>query len=141
MPVEPPVLDSSAISRLVLQEEGWEAVDEIVGRAEDHDLVPRSLEFAKLETANSIWKQLTLLKRIDLAKAMLFVESLECHPFDYVKADEVILKEAVRIGQKHRLTVYDAAFIALAARDGSRLVTIDGEQAAIAKKYVSTVLV
>ena len=141
MPTEPPVLDSSAVSRLVLMERDWEAVDSLLQRAEDQDLVPKSLEFAKLETANAIWKQVTRQRKINLDRAMLFLESLSTHPIDYLIADEVLMKEALRLGAKHRLTVYDSAFITLADRSGGTLVTTDETQAKVAEKYVKVVVV
>ncbi|HLF06536.1 MAG TPA: type II toxin-antitoxin system VapC family toxin [Thermoplasmata archaeon] len=141
MPAEPPVLDSSAISRMVLLEDGWESVDEVIQRAEDHDLVPRSLEFAKLEALSSIWKHVALFRKLDLTRALLLVESLSTQPINYEVADDALMKHALELGVRHRHSTYDTSFVALAKRTGGMLVTTDEKLSKIAAKYVKVLLV
>jgi predicted nucleic acid-binding protein len=134
-------MDSSAITALALREEGAAEIDEMLDRAEDHDLGAVSLDLAKVEAVNAVWKHCSLLKDLRPAAASRLVEGIEGLNYEFRRLDPPMLADAFQIAQKHRVTVYDSVFIELLRRVKGILVTADGRQAAVARNYGKVVLV
>lgn len=88
---------------------------------------------AAYEVANSIWKHERVLK--DLKEGGEYLSIL----YDLVDSGAIVLVEPDRglaaksyaLASEHGISVYDAAFVALALDLGVKLMTFDGRQEAI----------
>ena len=58
------VIDSSALAALLLKEEGWKGIMEMLRKK------LYTIELAKKEVASSIWKRVKILKNIDENKTL-----------------------------------------------------------------------
>ncbi|NJE75919.1 type II toxin-antitoxin system VapC family toxin [Thermococcus sp. ES12] len=124
------VIDTSALIKYLLKEEGWETVSEFLRK--NGDLV--SLEMALIEGANAVWKRYNLYKDISIETAQKILDYLHAtkgiilyeNPLQY-------LPEGEKIALEHKITVYDALYIAQALKYG-RLATSDEKQGKTAKK-------
>lgn len=127
------VLDASALSMVLLREEGWEKVELSTNTA-----IP---ELAIVETTNAIWKAL-ITGRIERNDAMERLKALQL----IIKGIKVLgsdgfLERTLEIAVEEKITVYDALYIAIAESLSAKLMTSDLKQCKIAKKYVRTELV
>ncbi|WP_232460745.1 type II toxin-antitoxin system VapC family toxin [Thermococcus barossii] len=110
--------------KYLLKEEGWETVSEFLRKS--GDLV--SLEMALIEGANAVWKRYNLYKDISIETAQKILDYLHAtkgiilyeNPLQY-------LPEGEKIALEHKITVYDALYIAQALKCG-RLATSDEKQ-------------
>lgn len=119
-------IDSSAIVKYYVREPGWERVREVMREG------VVTLNFAVVEVANALWKKVVRNEMsIDIAKEI--VEDLTIRRAIFLEPFENYVTEALRIGAQHRITVYDALFIAFALKRGLELVTADERQAEVAK--------
>ncbi len=124
------VIDTSSLIKYLLKEEGWEEVSEFLRNSSD--LV--SLELALVEGANAVWKRYNLYKDISLETAQRILDYLHAtkgiilyeNPLQYLQEGETIALE-------HKITIYDALYIAQALKYG-RLATSDEKQGKIAEK-------
>lgn len=110
------VIDSSVLAAFILQEPGWENLAP--------HLIGITLDLALLETTNAIIKSLRRGKMrgedADIRIAALrSLKTLE------VRRALDVLPEAIELALSSRLTIYDAAFVALARREMLPLVTLD----------------
>ena len=124
------VIDSSALAVLLLKEEGWRKVKEILREK------PYTIELAVKEVANSIWKRVKLLRDIDENKALTILgDLLELRRTALrIESQDVYLGQALEIALKNDATIYDSLFIAQALTKKAILVTSDRKQAEIASR-------
>ena len=124
------VIDSSALAVLLLKEEGWRKVKEILREK------PYTIELAVKEVANSIWKRVKLLRDIDENKALTILgDLLELRRTALrIEPQDVYLGQALEIALKNDATIYDSLFIAQALTKKAILVTSDRKQAEIASR-------
>ncbi len=124
------VIDTSVLIKYLLKEEGWEKVSEFLRNS--GDLV--SLEMALIEGANAVWKRYNLYRDIPIETAQRILDYLHAtkgiilyeNPLQY-------LPEGEKIALEHKITVYDALYIAQALKYGN-LATSDEKQGKIAEK-------
>ena len=123
-------IDSSALAVLLLKEEGWRKVKEILREK------PYTIELAVKEVANSIWKRVKLLRDIDENKALTILgDLLELRRTALrIEPQDVYLGQALEIALKNDATIYDSLFIAQALTKKAILVTSDKKQAEIASR-------
>ena len=124
------VIDSSALAVLLLKEEGWRKVKEILREK------PYTIELAVKEVANSIRKRVKLLRDIDENKALTILgDLLELRRTALrIEPQDVYLSQALEIALKNDATIYDSLFIAEALTKKAILVTSDKKQAEIASR-------
>ena len=124
------VIDSSALAVLLLKEEGWRKVKEILREK------PYTIELAVKEVANSIRKRVKLLRDIDENKALTILgDLLELRRTALrIEPQDVYLGQALEIALKNDATIYDSLFIAQALAKKAILVTSDEKQAEIASR-------
>ena len=124
------VIDSSALAVLLLKEEGWRKVKEILREK------PYTIELAVKEVANSMWKRVKLLRDIDENKALTILgDLLELRRTVLrIEPQDVYLGQALEIALKNDATIYDSLFIAQALTKKAILVTSDKKQAEIASR-------
>jgi predicted nucleic acid-binding protein len=129
------VVDSSAIVKYYVREPGWERVREIMKEG------VVTLNFAIIEIANALWRKIMRNEMsVDIAKEI--VEDLVIRRAIPLEPFENYITEALKISAQHRVTVYDALFIASALKKSLELVTADEKQAEVAKALgVGVVLV
>ncbi|HEY3130564.1 MAG TPA: type II toxin-antitoxin system VapC family toxin [Acidobacteriota bacterium] len=114
MPVK--VIDASALAAIVFAEP---EADRVVAQVRGYSLAaPALLPF---EIASVCLKKVRRYpkKRPQLLAAIRMMEMME------ISQTEVDLQEAVLLAEERQLTVYDAAYLWLARRLGSELVTLD----------------
>ena len=125
------VVDSSALAKYLLREEGWEGVEEILGNRE-----ALSLELAVKEVLNAIWKHAVLLGSITESIAFEKYRALKMlleNEVIVLEPQDRYLDEALRIALGHSITFYDALFIAQARVREATLLTSDGFQSSVAE--------
>jgi len=120
------VLDASALLRLYLSDgvlpEGLEQVLEGASRGEVLIVVP---DLLYLEAASVLTKQVRFqLLSLDQARGLL--QEIGRLPLRSVPASELKM-DALTIALADGLTVYDAAYLALARRERARLLTVDSK--------------
>ncbi len=97
-----------------------------------------TIDLARYEALNAIWKEARLLRRIDEKTAREYVSVLS-KVFRVIKRlsiegnEDEVFKLALREG----LTVYDASYLYIAIRDGLILVTDDKKLLDRASRYVN----
>jgi len=118
-----PIVDSSVFVKYLSREEGWEEVEAHLGR-------PVTVELALKETANAL-RTKTLDGDIRPEDAIQMIGKVA----SMVRLVDQggILMHAYQIAVDHRITVYDALFIAAALRSGDELLTCDVGQARVAR--------
>ncbi len=127
------VIDSSAFSKLLMREKGWERIVPYL----DPSLKPYAVDILTIETANAIWKYMKKYRAITREQLL----ELYKHMMKLIK-EEVItlessqkyLKVALKISINHDIPVYDSLFLAQAKNMGAKIVTSDKKQETIAKK-------
>jgi len=126
------VVDSSAFTRFLIKEEGWEKLIPYL----NPDAEPCSVDLLIVETANAIWKYVERFKRIDedqglnlLKRVMRLVEEGVLR----LESASSYLRRALEISLRYRITVYDSLFIAQARSLNAKLVTSDRKQVEVAQ--------
>ena len=99
-----------------------------------------TLDLAFVELYNVLWKRVYLLgDKLDVerltAPAGLFTSIVG------VRTTHVYLRDALDIGLREGLPIYDSLFIALARSESDLLVTSDKRQSEIGAKYVRVIYV
>jgi len=122
------VVDASALSAILLREEGWKNLAPYITSAVAPDHVVK-------EVANTIWKAMRagMLAEQDAQKAFdlllcMINRNLALEP------ETEHLGKAFEISVTHGVTVYDALYIALALEKNLPLLTLDKVQRKIAEK-------
>lgn len=122
---EPLVIDSSVVFKWFDPAEPWSALAVELLRAHQRDevalIAPAHLP---LEVVNALTSRRAGAESVERAVGFLADVDLVIAP-----VDDALLVEAVRIAHAEQIALYDAAFIALAARLDAELVTADRRQA------------
>lgn len=127
------IIDASALAKYVLKEPNWLAVEKYLIDAKSVDHIVK-------EVSNAIWKAY-VREIISMEDAMKKLNALlELIGTNIILINELeVLKDAVEIAFKEKITIYDALYIALAETENTELVTCDTKQADIFKKRGGTV--
>ncbi len=120
-------IDSSSAVKFFSKEEGWEQLRKIFLEG------TISINLLIKEVANALWKKV-LMDEISIEDAQKIINDLAKNEVIKIVDQNKYLNEAFKIATKHKITVYDALFIALAKLESIELVTSDIKQAEIAKK-------
>ncbi|ASJ16068.1 nucleotide-binding protein [Thermococcus chitonophagus] len=133
------VIDTSAFSKVLIREEGWEEVVPYLQPERE----PYTVEMLITEATNVLWKYVTKYKVFGREKA----EELYNAMVELVKEGLLIvepnskyLKEALRIAIEREIAVYDALFIAQALSLNAPLVTCDEKQGEKAREIGAEVI-
>ncbi len=131
------VIDSSILAKLLLKEEGWEKIIDLLLEK------PYTLDLAIKETANALWKRAKLIGDISEEKALTLLDDLVDIKKLLLKTEpqDAYLRNALEIALRHNIIIYDALFIAQALAKKALLVTADKKQADTASRIgVNTLL-
>ena len=115
------VIDASALAKYVNREPGWKNVEKYLLEG------CITVDLAIKEVANTIWKRY-LKKELSNSDAYKLYKSFIENLMVKVTRQENILDNAFKIAIKHRCTLYDALYIALAKKENSELITSDKKQ-------------
>ncbi|MGC8940056.1 MAG: type II toxin-antitoxin system VapC family toxin [Candidatus Bathyarchaeia archaeon] len=126
------VIDSSALIKYVAKEENWETVETHIKEG------CKTLELAIKETANALAKK-TLKNEVTVELSKEIIAHLP--KIVKIAPQTEQIPKALEIAAKHKITIYDALFIALAVNTSQQLLTSDKKQAGISEKYVTTILI
>jgi predicted nucleic acid-binding protein len=121
------VIDSSVLVKLLSREEGWKEARRLVAEGS------MTVDLAIKEVANALWKKI-LRDEVDLQTVLEIVSDLSSGNVVKLVSQEDLMRDALELAVKTRITVYDALFIALAKKTGLRLATADREQARAAEQ-------
>jgi predicted nucleic acid-binding protein len=126
------VIDSSALIKYLTKEDGWENVETHIREG------CMTLELAIKETANALAKKV-LRNEITIETS----KRITAQMLKIVKIMPQVeyLSKALEIAAKHKITIYDALFIALAVNANQPLITSDRKQSEVSEKYITTILV
>jgi predicted nucleic acid-binding protein len=114
------VLDASVIAAIFFDEDATDEVREIVARYR-----PITVDWVYAEVGNIAWKRIAKFKKdpdvtkASVAKCLGYLES--CSVFRGVELCESALELAV----EHRITFYDALYVAASKETGAPLYTLD----------------
>jgi len=126
------VIDASAIVALILMENGYEKVLEIIRVEKPVYTVDHAIK----EVANAIWKAAYLKKVISSDSALKiykgFIKLVKTHIIR-VENESQYIDKAMEIALRYGMPVYDALYIAQALIYGE-LLTFDRIQARIARE-------
>jgi predicted nucleic acid-binding protein len=114
------VIDSSALIKYLTKEENWQKIENHIKEG------CVTLDLAITETANALIKK-TLKNEVDIKTAKQII----AHLYKIVKImpQTEQFEKALEIATKHKITIYDALFIALAVNTNQPLITSDRKQA------------
>jgi predicted nucleic acid-binding protein len=126
------VIDTSAFCKFLLREPDWETVREFF--IPDSDLY--GVGMLVTESANVIWKHITKygVREEDGWTMFSAMNKLFQANIINIEPDIKYLKDALQIGVKYQIPVYDSLFLAQAQYNNSALVTSDGKQGKIAEE-------
>jgi len=118
------VIDTSALAKFILKEEGWERVADFLKAG------TISVDHVMKETVNAIWKRL-IRGEISLEDARSMFEAMKeiLGKAVVIENEMNYIDEAFEISIKHNITIYDSLYIALAKKKKLELLTSDEIQA------------
>jgi len=98
------------------------------------------LDLALYESLNAIWKEHKLLKKVDKETALLFVEVMS-DIFRTIPTETIreIEKEVFELALKEDVTMYDAAYLYTAIKNGLILVSDDEKLREAASRHIKTI--
>jgi len=120
------VIDSSALVKYVGKEENWEKVEEHLKEG------CITLDLATKETANALVKK-ALKNEVTPETAKEIINYLP--KIVRITPQKEHFSKAFEIAIKHKLTIYDALFIALSVNTNMPLLTSDEKQAKASKEH------
>jgi len=120
------VIDSSALIKYVGKEENWEKVEEHLKEG------CITLDLATKETANALVKK-ALKNEVTPETAKEIINYLP--KIVRITPQKEHFSKAFEIAIKHKLTIYDALFIALSVNTNMPLLTSDEKQAKASKEH------
>lgn len=122
-------VDASALSAFLLKEPGWKRLATYLADAVSVDHIVK-------EVANAIWKACVVRKIISETDAVRLYGLLDSmiNVNIVIEPEEDYIEEALRMALEHRITVYDAIYLALAKEKNVPLLTLDEKQAQTARK-------
>ncbi len=120
------VIDASALSAIVLREEGWEDLLDL-------DDLFLSVDFAPIEAMNAVWKAAVRgrIAEEDAFEAVSILLELVKGNIE-LRSSQSLSKEALRLGFRHNITIYDSLYVVLARMERLPLVSLDEKQRAVA---------
>ncbi|WP_324735223.1 type II toxin-antitoxin system VapC family toxin [Thermococcus sp. SY098] len=127
------VIDSSAFSKFLLNEEGWEKVIPYL----DPDLEPHAVDMLTIETTNVIWKYMKKYKLITREQAIgLYKQMTKLIGEEVIilEPSEKYLQEALKIAMDYDISIYDSLFLAQARNLKAELITSDKRQRDVARE-------
>ena len=132
------VIDSSALAKYLLREEGWEEVEKHLLK------LVYSVDHLVKEVSNAIWKHTVIRRYISKTTALTIygqLKRLVDEGIIVLEAQERFIDKAFNIAIKNSITIYDALYIAQALKYGE-LLTSDIRQAEVAEKLgVKTIVI
>ena len=117
--------------KYLLHEEGWEEVKAIFNDAVDGSFELHSLDLILKEAGSALQRHGSRETALKIYRKLLTQTIISYH-----RQDAQILEEAFDIALQNGLSIYDAAYIALAKGLGAEFVTSDKKQADVAKSVV-----
>jgi len=134
------VIDTSALCKFLLKEEGWEKViPHLHPESKAH-----TVEMLITECANVIWKNVRVYNTLRMVEGEKLLDALELlldKRVITVEENRKYLRRAFELGIEHGVAIYDALFIAQAKELNATLVTCDEKQGLIAEKLGVNVVV
>ena len=127
------VIDSSALSKLLMKEEGWEKVIPYL----NPDLKPHAIDLLTIETVNAVWKYMRKYRAITKEQALelyKYMMKLVKEEVIILESSQKYLEAALEISINHDIPIYDSLFLAQARSIGAKIVTSDKKQKAVAKE-------
>ena len=125
------VIDSSAFSKFLMKEEGWEKVIPYL----DPSLEPHAVDMLIIETTNVIWKYRRKYRLITREQALGLYEQMTKLVREEVvilEPSEKYLQEALKIAMDYDLPIYDSLLLAQARNLKAKLITSDKRQRDVA---------
>jgi predicted nucleic acid-binding protein len=129
------VIDASSLAAYTLREEHWEGVEAVLRAGAS------SVELLPLEVTNAVLSA-RRAKRVSAGEAEVSIQLVHrlCQSSVRLHPHTPLLLEAKEIAERYFLTVYDAAYLALAHRERTSLATRDRAQIDGARKQGLRVL-
>ncbi len=127
------VIDSSAFSKFLLKEEGWEKVIPYL----DPGLEPHAVDMLIIETTNVIWKYMKKYKLITREQAIgLYRQMTKLIREEVITLEpgEKYLQGALKIAIDYDISIYDSLFLAQAGNLKAELITSDKRQRDVARE-------
>jgi len=124
------IYDSSALAAFFLNEEARPLVE----CALKNDSNACTVDFGLVEVANAIWKR-WLAGKITTKQTMIIHAEIDLSLREevlQVLSSAQLLKKAIQVSIRHKLSVYDSVFIAGCSRFRQRLVSLDERQKSLA---------
>ena len=126
------VIDASSLAKYILKEDNWIEVEEAI---KTNDIY--SIDLITKEILNTVWKHHIVLNTISREIAIEKIEILK----KMIKNELITLEDegeyydkAIEIALNHKITIYDALYIAQAMKYDTTLLTSDKTQSIIAEK-------
>ena len=96
-----------------------------------------TIDLARYEALNAVWKEYLLLKQIDRETMLEFADILS-KIFDIIRIENIQgnEREVIELAAREKLTIYDASYLLLAIKKNLILVTDDEKLKRKASKYV-----
>ena len=139
--MQPLVLDSSILVKLVLAEPGSEKVRSRIGKALEEGCSLYAVDIALIEGLNAIWKHAKLYKALKEGEALSAAKDLaEIYDGLNILTVRELLEEAMKIALKLGITVYDSVQVAAAQRLKATLYTADQKLHNISKNIIASEL-
>ncbi len=118
------VVDSSIIVSLLLDDEKTDRSDEIAARLERN--IAHAPALLRFEVSNSLLMAFSLRKRLPHEKYILNLRDFDELPIRYnPESAREATSSTSRLAEKHKLSIYDAAYLELAMRLRLPLATND----------------
>lgn len=116
------VVDSSVAFKWLQpgSEDGFEQAARLLGLHREGEISLAAPTLLRLEVANAYWK-----RGATAADLLVIGQVLEGYCINWFEISAALAADASRIAGDHRLTVYDATFIALALHLDAELITED----------------
>lgn len=130
------VIDSSAIIPYIVTELYTPNVLALFRQVKSEVETLHITDFSKTECVNVLWKQVRF-HGMGMSQAEQLIDDLIALPFR-IYSTEIFYTEALQIGIKHQLAIYDSIYIALAKQLNYPLITADQKQMqAAAQEHVT----
>ena len=127
------VIDTSALCKFLLKEEGWrEVVPYLQPESDAH-----AVEMLLTECANVIWKNIRIYRTFGKERGEKLLSALELlvdKEVITIEGNRKYLRRAFEVSIEHGIAIYDALFITQARELNATLVTCDEKQGKIAEK-------
>ena len=127
------VIDSSAFSKFLMKEEGWEKIIPYL----DPSLEPHAVDMLTIEMTNVIWKYMKKYRLITREQALGLYEQMRKLIEEEViilEPSEKYLQEALKITINYDIPIYDSLFLAQARSLRAELITSDKRQKEVARE-------